>query len=647
VECSNPPVGSKLFYATILLVIEGGDHALQYEYSNSRRGDMPGIVGMIGSGSSAESAATLEQMMKCMLHEPFYASGTYVNEGAGLRIGWVGHKNSFTDCMPIWNETKDICLIFSGEEFTDWTEIESLKAKGHEFGLEDASYLVHLYEEAGLGFIERLNGWFSGVLMDFRDQRIIMFNDRCGLGRIYYHERDRILYFSSEAKSLLKVLPGLRKLDPLSLAEFLFFDCTMENRTLFSGISLVPAGSIWVFSRDGQVKKDIYFKPELLECESRLNGAEYYRKLKETFARIIPRYFRGRERVAMSLTGGIDTRMIMAWARCAPDKVPCYTFGGMYRDCADVRIARQVAGICRQKHETITVDGRFFSEFPTLARKAVYYTDGTMDVSGSVGLYTHRIAREIAPIRVTGNYGDQALRSDRAFNPHTFRKEVFNPEFARLIRSATGGTNRITQDSGISFFISSQMPWTYYPRFALESSQVKVRSPYLDNDLLFLLYKAPLDPLLNKELSFRLIADGNAALARIPTDRGLLYHPIPILTKCRHLYQEFTFKADYAYNHGMPQWLAQIDHMLGFLHLENVFLGRHKYYHFRTWYRNELSQYVQDILLDPLTRARPYLKGTTLEQMVMSHLKGNHNYTWEIHKILSTELIERHLIKME
>ena len=49
----------------------------------------------------------------------------------------------------------------------------------------------------------------------------------------------------------------------------------------------------------------------------------------------------------MSLTGGLDSRMILAWAQAAPGSLPCYTFGGPYRDCADVRIARQLATICR------------------------------------------------------------------------------------------------------------------------------------------------------------------------------------------------------------------------------------------------------------------------------------------------------------
>jgi asparagine synthase (glutamine-hydrolysing) len=608
---------------------------------------MPGITGIIGRDSIQRGPDVLQVMVKSMLHEKFYVSGTYANDHVGLRCGWICHKDSFSDCLPIWNEKEDICLIFSGEHYGDQSDIDDLKAKGHECNSKNASYLVHLYEDMGIRFIEKLNGWFCGVLVDLREGKVVLFNDRYGLNRIYCHENENGFYFSSEAKSLLKVLPSLRKFDASSLGEYFSLGCTLGNRTLFSGVSLVPAGSIWTFSPNRKVSKNIHFNPEIWENQPKLSKALYYDKLKETFANIIPKYLNGRQRVAMSLTGGLDTRMIMAWAQCPPRELPCYTFGGMYRDCTDVRIAREVSRICQQQHTNIKVDNKFFFEFPALAEAAVYYTDGTVDVSGAVGLYNHRLAREIAPVRVTGNYGDQALRSDRAFNPNFLYEGILDPEFARLAREGLRSSDNIAQESGLTFFVSKQMPWSYYPRFALESSQLTVRSPYLDNDLISLVYQAPQDLLLSKELSFRLIADGNPDLSRVPTDRGLLYRPIPIVTKFRHLYEEFTFKAEYAYDHGMPQWLAQIDHAFAPLHLERLFLGRHKYYHFRVWYRNELSSYVKEIILDPRTRSRPYLQGSVLEKMVMSHINGHRNYTHEIHKILSTELIERHLIEME
>ena len=62
-------------------------------------------------------------------------------------------------------------------------------------------------QDMGRGFLERLNGWFSGILVDLREQKLVLFNDRYGVNRIYYHEDAHRFYFSSEAKSLLKMLP--------------------------------------------------------------------------------------------------------------------------------------------------------------------------------------------------------------------------------------------------------------------------------------------------------------------------------------------------------------------------------------------------------------------------------------------------------
>jgi len=59
-----------------------------------------------------------------------------------------------------------------------------------------------------------------------------------------------------------------------------------------------------------------------------MSNVEFYDHLNETFARILPKYLGGANSVAMSLTGGLDGRMIMAWANPTPGALPCYTFGG-------------------------------------------------------------------------------------------------------------------------------------------------------------------------------------------------------------------------------------------------------------------------------------------------------------------------------
>src|SRR5260370_37574368 len=109
--------------------------------------------------------------------------------------------------------------------------------------------------------------------------------------------------------------------------------------------------------------------------------------------------------MGMSLTGGLDTRMLMAWHKRPPGRFPCYSFGGRYRDCQDVLVAREVARVCGQDHEVISVGQEFLSRFPRYAERTIYLSDGSIDVSRSPDLYVNERAREIAPLRMTGNYG--------------------------------------------------------------------------------------------------------------------------------------------------------------------------------------------------------------------------------------------------
>jgi len=602
---------------------------------------VPGITGIISKAGVEQ--ADVERMTRCMVHEPSYVSGTYANENAGLCVGWVSHDGSFSDCMPLWNERRDVCLIFSGEDFTGVGEVSQWG--GRDLGSGSAKYLIALYEAMGLRFIERLNGWFSGLLVDLRRHLAVLFNDRYGLGRVYYHEDPDRFYFSSEAKSLLEVLPSLRRLDLRGVAETFACGSVLQDRTLFAGISLLPGGSRWSFAPNGHICKERYFSRQTWERQPTMSNVEFCDHLKETFARILPKYLRGANSVAMSLTGGLDGRMIMAWANPAPGALPCYTFGGAYRACADVKIARRIAMLCGQSHRTISVGADFLTNFPSLAEKAVFVSDGAMDVTGAVELYTNRIARQIAPVRLTGNYGSEILRGNVALRLGKLTEALLEPEFAQSVRSAGATYQAERNGHPFSFIAFKQVPWHHYSRLAVEQSQLMLRSPYLDNELVALMYRAPSELLSSKEPSLRLIHEGNPLLAELPTDRGLVYRQAPIVGKLSELRAEFTVKAEYAYDYGMPQRLAGLDHLLAPLHLERMFLGRHKFYHFRVWYRDQLSQYLKEILLDLRARHRPYLQGQVLVRMVDAHTKGWQNWTKEIHRVLSLELLQRQLIE--
>ena len=606
---------------------------------------MPAITGFIGLGSRVDLDSMLQKMVKCVVHEPFYKSGTYVNKELGLWIGWANIKGSFADDMPVWNEKEDIGLIFTGEDYRDAHEIGWLRDRGHRFTPGSASYLVHLYEEYGDEFLKKLNGRFSGMIIDLRQSKAVLFNDRYGLNRIYFHEKEGSFFFSSEAKSLLAILPETRQVDFNALAELFSLGCVLQNKTLYTGLALIGGGSAWTFQHGRLVRKSSYFDFRDIKRGDPLSHAAYYKMLKETWVRIIPRYFRGPERVGLSLTGGKDCRMILAWAGALPGSLPCYTFGGPYRDCYDVKIARRVAAACQQPHHVIRLDETFFRDFPRYAARTVFLTDGNMDIAGSPGLFVNSRAREIAPVRLTGNYGQEILRSYIAFKPGMFYPGVLDGDFARLMKNASLLYQEERRGDQLTFVAFKQVPWHHYARLASELSQVTLRSPYLDNEILELAYRAPIGWDYRDDMQLRLTAEGHAALGKIETDRGLLLKPVPVYSCIKNQFQEFTAKAEYAYDYGMPDALARIDHLCRMIHLERIFLGSHKYYHLRIWYRDKLASYVREMLLDPRTRQRPFLRGENISKMVNAHIRGVANYTSEINRLLTVEILCRQLIE--
>jgi asparagine synthase (glutamine-hydrolysing) len=395
--------------------------------------------------------------------------------------------------------------------------------------------------------------------------------------------------------------------------------------------------------RGGVLDARKYFDPTEWEGRDLLSPEEYYQEIKDAFSRNLPRYFSGDQKVAMSLTGGLDGRMIMAWHRAAPGTLPCYTFGGMFRETRDVSLARQVAQACGQPHAVIEVGREFLSQFPTYAERTIYLTDGCVEVSHSPDLYAHVKARGIAPVRMTGNYGGEVLRGVWSFKHWEPPHGLFQEEFVSYIqqaRMAYGSRN----GKPISEVIFREIPAHLFGQFALDETQITLRSPYFDNELIRAVLRGSRHGSVeNSEICHRLVLEGNEFLNEIPLDRK--QREEGLLAICRGQVLEFLFKAEYAYDAGMPHWMARLDRAFSWFNLEQLFLGRHKWYHFRTWYKGALSWYVREMLLDERTLSRPYINRHSLDAIVKGHLSGEGNYTAEIHKILTIELIQRQLIE--
>jgi len=315
----------------------------------------------------------------------------------------------------------------------------------------------------------------------------------------------------------------------------------------------------------------------------------------------------------------------------------------MYKDCFDVRVAREVADACGCRHEVLRIDDGFLRAFPDLAEKTVWITDGTHDVFGSHELYLSRQARAIAPIRVTGNYGGEILRGASTFKATALNDGLFHRDFLPSVQRARQTLADLRKEHPVSFALFREVPWLLHGRLRSAESQLTVRSPYTDNEIVALAYRLPVTQRFERWQG--LIGAGNARLASIRADRKRMTNESSVTAHAARLGNTLLFKAEWYYGPGMPHWLGPIDNLLAGRRSPLPFVGTHKIEHYRMWLRDALSDYAQSVLCAPSAMSQAYLNGSSAADVVTAHRRGRRNFSTEINRLMTLELVHRLFIR--
>jgi asparagine synthase (glutamine-hydrolysing) len=70
-----------------------------------------------------------------------------------------------------------------------------------------------------------------------------------------------------------------------------------------------------------------------------------------------------------------------------------------------------------------------------------------------------------------------------------------------------------------------------------------------------------------------------------------------------------------------------------------------KYLHYRSWFRKELAEFINDVLVDARTRQMPFWNSSFLESLASDHIRGRKNYVLELNAVLTLEAVERLLLR--
>jgi len=602
---------------------------------------MPGIVGIITRRPASEIEPAVRAMTACLRHESFHHTGRFAAPELNVYAGWIAHENSFAAGQVFQNEPRDVALLFSGECYADPAERERLRQSGHAFARAGGDWLVHAYEEQGEKFFAGLNGLFSGLLIDRRQRRVFLFNDRYGMERIYWHATPDAFYFASEAKALLRVRPELRAFDREGVAQFLGVGCPLAERTLFRDVHRLPGGALWTFE-NGALRRGNYFSPDQWENLPKLPAAEYESRFRAVFERILPRYYETDAKIGLSLTGGLDTRLIMACHPHDPRRETSYTFTGPTGRTLDDRVAARVAAACGLEHQLLRLGPDFFADFAAQADRTVFITDGCSGVLGAHEIYFHRQARALAALRLTGNYGSEICRAISTFKTLGLAPELFSPDFLPAIAAAAAqlAAEKKHPDTFAAFH---EVPLNLFGNLAAGRSQISFRTPYLDNELVALCCQCPASLKKSSRPAMRLVKACSPALDRLPTDRGYISDRSDPEIFARRVFAEVTFKLDYCSNAGLPRPFGSLDPLFKPVARALGIAGLHKFLKYSTWFRGELAPYLKAQTAAAQQRENGLWNAASLEQITRRHLAGEKDYPSEINAVLTLESLERQL----
>ena len=579
-------------------------------------------------------------MLDSITHEPFYVRDVVDLDRQGLHVGWTGHGGPFPDGMPLVLTGNWGFAVVTGQVFG--TPSDLLERTTPEYWSSIAEQMagddVRFHDALG-----RLNGTFAGVVADARSGYCAIFTDRYGIQRLFHHHSSDGVFFATEAKAILAAVSATRHFDPVGLGEFLACGCTLGRRSLYRDIEVLPGAGFQRFTLHQSSPVHRYFdRSEWEQLQGQLTVPEATSRYIDAFAQTARRFLPASTSVAMSLTGGLDSRMVLAAAGAEPGRLPCYTFRGPYRDSYDVIVARHVAASADQPFHPITVGKDFIRDAPAYFERAVHLSDGYLGMSGAPELFANGVARTLGTVRLTGNYGSETLRGSRAVGVDAQRGTAAAPDLHGHIHEAGHSFRSIVASMPpLSFAVFHQAPHHGFGRLAVEASQVVPRSPFLDNDLLRVCYEAQ-RALDGTSIAIETLRESAPQLLDLPTDRGLLGSGGKVTRWMRRLHREMLFKGEYLASHGMPDAIARRRTLRALTGMERRLLGRHKFYHLRSLLRDSLEGYTRDLLSS--ANLPEWVDAGRVRELMDEHYSDRRNHTAILDILLTLTQAQRGLL---
>jgi asparagine synthase (glutamine-hydrolysing) len=360
------------------------------------------VCGICGIASTNGSAVTdrAAAMSGTLVHRGPDSFGEFSDGEVALAARRLSIIDLETGDQPISNEDGTVHVVQNGEIYNYRELRRELERAGHRFRTHgDTEVLLHLYEEHGDRFAERLRGMFAVAIWDVRRRRLVLARDRFGIKPLYYRAVDRELSFASE----LRALPR-GEIDLDALEAFLAFNAIPAPLTIFREVRKLPAGHLLVWT-DGEIELERFARPAP-SAEIRTDDeAELVEELRSRVRDSVRAHLVSDVPVGVLLSGGVDSAFLAALAaQETAEQLHTFSIGFEERSFDELAGARSVAERYETNHHELVLRPDAALLLPALADA---FDEPFADSSALPTYLVSKLAANDVKVALSGEGGDE------------------------------------------------------------------------------------------------------------------------------------------------------------------------------------------------------------------------------------------------
>jgi asparagine synthase (glutamine-hydrolysing) len=272
--------------------------------------------------------------------------------------------------------------------------------------------LVESYRRQGPDFVRSLAGSFALALFDRANRRLVLATDRLSTRALFWARIPGGIALASELKGLLAVPDWEAKVDPQAISSYLRYGRLFGRRTMARGVELLLPGKTLIYDlATDSIEERTSSCVEPLILDRQPLSRDRLEALAEAFAEGVAKGCPAGGKVGLSLSGGLDSRGILAVLAARKADTVMRTEG--LEGCMDERVGARLAAATGFPWQFQPLKQFDIHTYVEATRRYVYLTEGMLVPEGFPGIGPIRFAhQEGLSVLQRGHGGENARVGD-------------------------------------------------------------------------------------------------------------------------------------------------------------------------------------------------------------------------------------------